>query len=193
MVAHALAEGHSVRALARDPSRLAEVQRLHVVAGDARDRDAVVEVIRGQEAVLCALGGRPWRPAERVCATAIENIIPAMSEHRVRRIVVISTFGAGETRREVGWKARLFLFGLLLRSEVRDKEAMEERLLASALDWTIARVGLLTDGLPTDGFRAADDGSIRGMGRIPRADVARFMVDAAVRGLWLHRCPVLVC
>ena len=148
--------------------------------------------IAGHEAVLCALGGRPWLRHERVCSTALRNITPVMERNGVRRIVAISTFGAGDTRPHVGWVARSLLFGLVLRSEVADKEAMELQLSTSNLDWTVVRVGLLIDGPARGIWRAADDGSIRGMGKITRADVAAFMLAQVESEVWLRRRPVIM-
>jgi len=70
---------------------------------------------------------------------------------------------------------RHFVFGVVLRSEVADKEEMEAIPERSGLDWTVVRVGLLHDGPSCGAWRAADDASIQGMGRIARADVAAFM------------------
>jgi hypothetical protein len=53
---------------------------------------------------------------------------------------------------------------------------MEAQLFASPLEWTVVRVGLLTDEPPRGRWRSADDGSIHGMGKIARADVAAFML-----------------
>jgi NAD(P)H-binding len=110
----------------------------------------------------------------------------------VRRVIAISTFGAGETRRQVGWVARTMLFGLILRSEVADKEAMELQLSTSNIEWTVVRVGMLIDGPARGVWRAADDGSIRGMGKIARADVAAFMLAQMGSGVWLRRRPVIM-
>lgn len=41
-------------------------------------------------------------------------------------------------------------------------------------------------------WRAADDGSIRGMGRIARADVAACMLAEVERPTWVRRRPVLM-
>jgi hypothetical protein len=38
----------------------------------------------------------------------------------------------------------------------------------------------------------ADDGSLRGMGKIPRADVAAFMLAQLKSATWLRRRPVIV-
>jgi len=192
VVAQALAAGHAVTALVRDPAALPARPGLDVVAGSAHDPVAVARAVAASDAVVCALGGRPWRRRERVCSTAIGHIVAAMSAAGIRRVVAISTFGAGDTRRHVGWLARSVLFGLVLRSEVADKEAMEARLAASALDWTVVRVGILSDGDGRGTWRAADHGSIRGMGKVARADVAAFMLAQLASDAWLRRRPVLM-
>jgi hypothetical protein len=114
-----------------------------------------------------------------------------MSRHGLRRIIAVSTFGAGETRAHVGWLARNLLFGLVLRTEVADKEAMERELAATDLEWTVVRIGVLTDDTAGGEWRAADDGSIRGMGKIARIDVAAFMLTQLGRDTWLRRKPVI--
>ena len=65
-------------------------------------------------------------------------------------------------------------------------------MFASNLDWTVVRVGLLTDEPPRGRWRTADDGSIRGMGKIARADVAAFMLAQISSTTWLRRRPVIV-
>jgi len=193
LVIQALAAGHHVTAFTRNPGAIEARPRLTVMAGDLRDEGAVALAVAGGDAVLCALGGRPWRRREQVCSSAMPLIARAMAKAGVRRIVAISTFGAGETRFQVGWLVRTVFFGLVLRSEVADKEAMEQQLSASSLDWTVVRVGLLTDEPVRGGtWRAADDGSIRGMGRVARADVAAFMLAQLGDKTWLRRRPVLM-
>ena len=191
LVDNALSAGHEVTAFTRSQSPVDTRPRLRVVMGSVFDPAAVAGAVNGHDVVLSALGGRPWRNA-RICSSTVSSIIPAMRQHGVRRIVAISTFGANETRADVGWFARNVLFRLLLRTEVADKEAMEDRLAATDLDWTIVRVGILADGAARGDFRARDDRSIRGMGRIARSDVAHFMLSAIESGVWNRRKPVLV-
>lgn len=191
LVEQALAAGHEVTAFARDPSAVAARPHLTVLPGGTGDAAAVDRAIAGQDAVLCALGGRPWRRRARVCSTAMRNIVASMKGRGVRRVVAISTFGAGDTRPQVPWLARMLVFGLVLRSEVADKEAMERELAASDLDWTAVRVGLLSDAAPQGTWRVADDGSMRGMGRIARADVAAFMLAQLDSREWVGRRPAI--
>ena len=192
LVAQALARGHEVTAFARRPAALPVHPALVTVTGSIADAAALDGAIAGRDAVLSALGGRPWRRRERVCSTAMRYAVDAMQRHHVRRVVAISTFGAGDTRPRTGWLVRHLVFGAALRSEVADKEAMEAILENSGLDWTVVRVGLLHDGPARGAWRAADDASIHGMGRIARADVAAFMLDQLDDARWLRRKPALM-
>ena len=192
LVSQALTAGHEVTAFTRNPKAIKARPRLTVAAGDIQAAGAAQSAIVGHDAVLCALGGRPWRRREHVCAKAIRVIAPSMAKLGVRRLVVISTFGAGETRPHVGWLARNLLFGFVLRSEVADKEEMERELSSTDLEWIVVRVGLLTDGPARGVWRTADDGSIRGMGKIARADVAAFMLAQLEHDTWLRRKPVVM-
>jgi NAD(P)H-binding len=60
------------------------------------------------------------------------------------------------TRADVGWFARNVLFRFVLRREVADKEAMERHLAATDPDWTVVRVGTLTNATARGSFRVAD-------------------------------------
>jgi putative NADH-flavin reductase len=192
LVAQALRANHEVTAFTRNAAAMEPRPGLTVVAGRTLDSNAVERAIAGHDAVLCVLGGRPWRRRARVCSSAVQNIAPSMARHGVRRIIAISTFGAGNSRPQVGWLARALLFGLILRTEVADKEAMERELSATDLEWTVVRVGLLTDGEARGTWRAADDASIRGMGKIARADVAAFMLAQLESETWVRRKPALM-
>ena len=187
----ALLAGHSVTAFARSAAAITPRPGLAIVAGSVLEAAAVDAAVAGHGAVLSALGGRPWRTAP-ITGPAIRNITAAMTGRGVRRIVVISTLGAAETRADVGWFARNVLFRYPLRNEVADKEAMERHLAATDLDWTVVRVGILTDGAARGTFRVADDRTIRGLGRIARSDVADFMLAQLDSSTWLRRKPVIV-
>jgi putative NADH-flavin reductase len=191
LIEQALAARHEVTAFARNPGALEPRARLSVVQGNVLDRAAVENAIAGHDAVLCALGGRLSRGSSP-CLAATGSIVTGMARHGVRRVVAMSTFGAGETRTQVEWLPRKLVFGFLLRHEVADKEAMERALSQTDLEWVVVRVGRLTDDPARGAWRAADDGSIRGMGKIARADVAAFMLAQLTGNQWLRRRPVIM-
>ena len=112
LVERAIAEGHDVTALARNPSRItARHERLHLVVGDAFDPAPVREAVADSEAVICVLGSRqpsnplhPRRPGDPhgVGSAGSENIIAAMKEHGLRRLVCQTAWGVGESRIDPG-------------------------------------------------------------------------------------------
>jgi putative NADH-flavin reductase len=188
LIAQALDAGHAVTAFVRSPDRLGALrERVRVVIGDVFDAAAVTEAIRGHDAVLSALGTRPWRHVD-LCSGGTRVIAGAMRAAGVRRIIALSTQGVGDSK--LGALGRV-LAALALRRAFRDKQLMEEELAAGDLDWIVVRPGLLTNGKPRGRWRAADDGSLRG-GSIARADVAAFMLQQLASDEWLRRRAVLV-
>ena len=99
-----------------------------------------------------------------------------MERHDVRRLIVTSAFGVGVTHRDVPLIPRIF-FRLKLQDLDRDKEAGEEQLRRSGLDWTLVHPTGLIDAPATGRFRAGERLRPRGFPTIPRADVAHFQVD----------------
>jgi len=187
-VAQALAAGHRVTAFTRNAAMIPPQPGLAIVSGDSRDAAAVAQAASGDDAVV---GGRPWRRREFVCSNAMAHIVAAMTACRVRRIVAMSTFGAGDTRAHVGALARHVLFGVVLRSRWPTRRRWSA-LAATELEWTAVRVGLLADHPARGAWRAADDGSIRALRRIARADVATFMLRSLASDEWVRRRPVLM-
>ena len=99
-----------------------------------------------------------------------------MERHEVRRLIVTSAFGVGVTHRDVPLIPRIF-FRLKLQDLDRDKEAGEEQLRRSGLDWTLVYPAGLIDAPATGRFRAGERLRPRGFPTIPRAELAHFQVD----------------
>ncbi len=183
----AAARGDKVTAFARQPGRLHLESSVRVVEGNALDAEAVAGAIAGQDAVLSALGGRPWRDRD-VCAQGTRNIVDAMRRHGVRRLVVVSSLGVGDSREQLGWLVRNVAAPLVMRRSFEDKERMEEVVRSSELDWVIVRPGLLTGGRPSGRWRAAVDEPIQ-VGFITRADAAAFCLVQLSSDEYLRRTP----
>ncbi len=96
LVQQALGQGHEVTAFARRTSALdADKRNLTLHAGDVLDGPAVSNAVTGQDAVLVALGAG-HRGTVRSVGT--KHVIAAMQSHRVRRLVCLTTLGAGDSR-----------------------------------------------------------------------------------------------
>ena len=189
VAAAAALRGDEVTVFARDPDRLhLDRSRVRVVEGDAFDAAAVARAVEGQDAVVSALGTRPWRHTD-VCSEGVRHMVDAMRAHGVRRLVVVSALGAAESAAQVGWITRAGM-SLVLRRAFEDKARMEEIVRGSDLDWVIVRPAMLTSGRARGRWRVAVDGSIAG-GFIPRADVAAFCLVQLSSDEFLGQAPAL--
>jgi hypothetical protein len=107
-------------------------------------------------------------------------VTAAMSAARVRRLVLLSAFGAGSTISAASPMAR-GVFGTAMRSVYRDKEVAESRLATSGLDVTTVYPVVLTNGPSNDSDVVRDAATvarISGLPKVSRATVAKAMLDA---------------
>lgn len=104
IVGQALAAGHEVTVVVRDPDRLPErLDRaaLHAVVR-LDDPSAVRAAVAGRDAVLSGLGSR-GRKANGVAERLTGKILAAMEAEGVRRLVVVSAVPVGPGRRTIPW------------------------------------------------------------------------------------------
>jgi putative NADH-flavin reductase len=184
--------GDEVTAFARRPDRLAvDHLRVRVVRGDALESVHVAEAVRGQDAVLSVLGAPPWRHTD-VCSRGVGHIICAMRDQGVRRLVVLSSLGVGDSRDHVGWFGRKVMLDVVLRRELEDKSRMEDAVRASGLDWVIVRLaaGVLTNGPARGGVQASVDRLPRGRS-LARADLAGFLVSQLTSDEFVGQAPLV--
>ena len=181
VVEQALRAGHTVRALVRAPARGGVPDRVHLITGDVRDDRALAEVVAGTDAVVSCLGvtlSATLIQRDAVLAACMQHVVAAMRAHGPRRLVALSTYGAGDSWPRLTRGARL-LMATLLRRELADKNAMETAIAASDLDWTIVRPVNLRDGPAAGGHWLVDPpGPVGIRAWIPRAEVAGFVLAA---------------
>jgi putative NADH-flavin reductase len=190
LVGQALAAGHDVTAVARNPRDLPA--RARVVTADLADPDpaALAAAVEGAGAVLSGLGPRNPRADAGITSRGTRAIVAAMRASHVRRIVVVSAApvgtvpsprrpnppkhdpGDGFFMRHLGAR----LANTLFRAHYVDLALMEDILDDSGLDWTVSRPPKLTDKPLTGEYRTAYGQNIRGGFSVSRADVAHHML-----------------
>ena len=175
VVEQALAAGHEVTAFVHKAENYRPGSDVRVIEGDARDRSAVDSAMLGQDAVIDTIGGKLSFKTTTLEASAVATIVASMQSSGVRRLLVISVIGEGESAANTNWYERLFL-STLLRNEMKDKAAMEAMVNASDLHWTIVRLPFLSDDPATGNIHAfsAEGGEVAH--KLTRADLAAFMV-----------------
>ena len=168
----ALEQGHKVTAFARSVGKVeGKGLRLQVAQGNVTDADSVAASVAGHDAAIVALGSNGLRDRTTL-RVGTRNVVEGMTKHGVGRLVVLSAAGVGESWGQVPLIAKI-MFRTLLRNIYADHVAQEKVIMESSLDWTIVRAAILKDGSATGECRAGNEGKV---GKINRADVARFLV-----------------
>ncbi len=104
--------------------------------------------------------------------------IDAMKASGVKRLIVLSALGAGDSKPHAGWFLRTVVINGILKRAFQDHDVQERLTEESKLEWTIARPGRLTNGPAKGRVVRADTPDAKVPSSISRADVADFMVDA---------------
>ena len=178
LVQQALAAGHEVTAVVRDPARLAipAHQRLKVVTADVLDPAAISPAVDGADAVISAVG--PGTGASTLRQDSTRSIIQAMQKTGTRRLLTVS----GSVVADEGESAfmRYLLKPLARRTFLRhacaDMRHAEDEIHDSNLDWTILRPPSLTNKAARGTYRTAIDRNLPRGFSISRADLAACML-----------------
>jgi uncharacterized protein YbjT (DUF2867 family) len=188
LVTRALERGYAVTALVRDPSRLqVNHPKLTVIQGDVLDADAVANTVRGQDAVLCALGHKRFFAPTRILSEGTRNILRAMEAHGVRRLVCETSLGIGDSAGRMGLSYTFFVIPVILPFYFWDKTRQERLIAGSGTEWVIVRPGALTNGDAKGRYHHGRGiGSFLRTVRIARADVAAFMLDQLASDTYLR-------
>ena len=190
LVKQALEQGHSVTAFARDASKIGvQHPNLVITVGDALDSLTVEKAVQGHDVVLCSLGAGMQGV---VRSEGTKNIIHAMEQADVHRLICQSSLGVGDSRGNLNLFWKYIMFGLLLRQAYKDHIIQEKFVSQSELDWTIIRPGEFTDGAHTGHYRHGFSGTDHTPKlKISRADVADFMLKQINDETYLYKAPGL--
>ncbi len=192
LVEQALAAGHQVVAFARTPSKL-EVQNpnLQIVQGDISNRDAIARAIAGADAVISVLGPTS-NNAELAVSNGTKNILAAMQQENVKRLILSTGAGVGDMADQPKAIDKLFVAVLKLvnKNVLQDMVNSVDMVRASDRAWTIVRVPMLTDDAPTGNLRVGAVGKDIGT-RVGRADMAAFILKQLNDATYLKRAPAI--
>ena len=189
-------KGHVVRAVTRASSKLEVLPGVRVDRGDLTSAEFLRGVVKGQDAVLSGLGLRlpglaPWSRAEdpTFLSRSTAALVEAMKAEGVKRVVVISAGGVGDSFEQMPGFFRTMIKLTSLKTAYAQLHDMEQQLLASGLDVCIARPTGLTDG-PLTGKVVVAKG-FKGRATISRADVAQWMIDQLEVPAFAERKPMI--
>lgn len=146
---------------ARNVNRLSAAGKVTLLQGDAMKYNDVKDVVAGQDIIYVNLAGNLEAMAK--------NIVKAMQETGVKRIIAISSIGIYETP---------------LKSILKPYRALADVIEASGLDYTILRPDWFTNGNEVD-YALTKKGQPETGSAISRRSIAAF-VGTLVKDPTLH-------
>jgi putative NADH-flavin reductase len=195
---YALEKGYFVKALVRDPAKIAmKSDRLLLITGTPANLDDVKRAAAGCDAVISTLNNprkteslwaKPVNPPDLMTG-CIKNAVTAMRESGIKRIIVQTGAGAGDSFGRMPWFMKVLIRVSSLRYVYADHDGQERVLQESNLDWTIVRPVGLTDKDEIKELAIGDKG--RHTPTISRKAVAKFMVDCLESTEYVHKAPVI--
>lgn len=166
------AQNLQVKAFFRTEEKRQELEAMGitVVLGDALNTDDVEKAIVGEEAidtVISTIGGVP-KDSERADYLGNKNLIDAAVKAGVKKFILISSIGSGNSANAIPPQALETLKPVLI-----EKDKAEKHLIASGLTYTVIRPGGLKSEPATGNGILTEDPKIAGT--IHRADVAQLV------------------
>ncbi|HEY1955079.1 MAG TPA: NAD(P)H-binding protein [Polyangiaceae bacterium] len=195
LVKLATARGHAVTAVVRAETEVALPAGVVLLRGDVLDEAFVSHAVGGADAVASALGMRyahPWArrmSPDDFISRATSHVVAAMQAHGVKRLVVISAAGVGDSRPMLNLPMRALLATSNVGVAYADLERVERLLDGSGLDWQAVRPVTLSNRAATG--RIARVRRYGAMASIARADVAAYMLESLEAPRLQERTPMI--
>lgn len=155
------------------------------------DFEAVRGAVRGADVVISVLGHIQGSDP-RMQTKGIANIVRAMSEAGVKRIVSLTGTGVRAHGDRPSMLDRVLnaVVGIIDPDRIRDGIEHVQVLRDSHLDWTVVRVLKLFNGSSGTNTYVLTDGGPAEF-RTSRAKVARVLVDVVDNAAYIGKLPVI--
>lgn len=156
---------------------------LVVYVGSVLSRSSLDRVIDGKDAVINCLGPRHnWKGETDINSRAQALLNQSMAHFGVKRLIIVRCHGTGSMDN---------LFTKLFAKKIYSDKVVQERLIyenSYNLDWTIVRVGRLSDGKLTKKYMIDDGNTLQ---KVSRADVAHFIITEIGYSRWVNMTPII--
>jgi uncharacterized protein YbjT (DUF2867 family) len=207
VVSELLSQGHTAVALIRASSSntLAPRVGLTIVTGSPLSKLDIQNASRQTpSAAIITLNtvrqsDSPFAPQvspPRFLADSCANVCEVLEHAGIRRIVVMSTAGVGDSWAHLPWLSKAFMGWTNVKYALEDHGVVDKEIRLTKMDWTLVRASRLrfdddkrqkaevqTLGSSGEGMRMTDSVGVEG--------VARFLVKVAVEGLFVNSAVVV--
>src|SRR5262245_47049838 len=194
----AVEAGHSVAALVRPNRAFQPPAGASVLRGSPLDERDLATAMHEQDVLISCLGVQrpqawnPWSPLRqpaRVVELSARAMVAVGPTTSVRRVVVISAAGVGDSLAHTNAAMRWMLRHSTVGEMYADLGQMEETLRNSPLDWVAIRPATLVNAAPSSRTRVLSH--YRAVSIVGRADVAAWLLRVATASHIDDRTPMI--
>lgn len=187
----ALADGHQVTILARNPGRMkVSHPNLSIIVGNAEDASSIAKLIERQDVICNCIGTKNIIKHITMFSKSAENIAKAIRPEQL--LIAVTGLGAGDSKGHCGFFYDKIFLPLVLKRVYADKDRQEAIIRNEISRWIIVRPGFLNNGPQTGYYRALTNLTDVHGGSISRADVADFILQQAKWPRFIGQTPMLI-
>lgn len=149
----ALANGHKVKALVRDITKMKQ-QHIHLelIQGSIMDDQDIDALLHDVDVVICMLGDAQQQQKEPINTLFVKRIIPAMRRQRVKRFLYQAGGFTRPYKEKLPWLTWILKNTVARRAGLlgqhKDNESVIEYLVDEAqdIDWIVHRACIIAEG-----------------------------------------------
>ncbi|KAF9774006.1 hypothetical protein IL306_008058 [Fusarium sp. DS 682] len=207
VVSGLLSQNHTAVALVRNADKITPKSGLTVVTGSPLSKDDIRRALTAApglvpSAAIMTLNtvrksDSPFAPQvspPRFLADSCANVCEVLKEAGMKRIVVMSTAGVGDSWGKLPWLSRAFMGWTNIKYALEDHTLLDKEIRSTGMDWTLVRAVRLEFGKETDKevetLGSAGEGMRMSDSAMPNS-VARFLVKVAVEGSFVKEAVVV--
>ncbi|KAJ5934296.1 TrkA-N domain dehydrogenase [Penicillium verhagenii] len=193
--------GHQTSALVRDPGIL-EGHNVDIVKGTPSNMSDMRKAFKknNPEVVIVTLSAprasdspfaAPISPP-RLMADCNANVVRAMKEFGVSKLVILQAFGVGASWSSMPWVLQLLMGKSNMRYQYEDHNHTDREVRASGVTFVLVRPSRLVESDVLQVREWPEDGKgVSLMASASRKSVAHFLVNAATESKWDNTAPVI--
>lgn len=194
LIQKALAEGHRVTVFARNLAKIPfQHDKLSTFQGDLDEPENIDKAVKGADVVISILGPS-GKTKGLVISNGLKNIMAAMKENGVQRLIATSTpsYPDSKDRYQFGFAFGIWMVKTLLKDTYQDIVATGTAITSSTLDWTLVRLPMLSNQPASRNLNIGytGDGKVK-LFSLSRAGLADFLLTQLEDKTYLHQAPVI--
>jgi putative NADH-flavin reductase len=183
-------QGYLVKALARDPRKIEHSDpSIEVIQGNARDYQAIFNLLSQCDAVISTLGPSGNEPD--TCSIAAGHIIKAMQAFPMSRFIEVAGLGIDtpEDKKSLFTRSLVTMMKWFASAVIADRQKDYELLKNSSIRWTVVRCPMIK---LTDLTRHVETSLTDSPGnQISATDLARFLIDQLNNEQFVCKAPFI--